>query len=237
MKKNNILIFIEFYGLPGSGKSTLSHIMAERLRSEAYSVEEPSYDIDHLQPLPKRAKKLATCGYWFVFHHNQYRRAGEIVKQNGYHGITAFKQISNVIQKMRIYNNKTSADIIFMDQGLIQACVSLSMNGVLSAKDNYERLLCLMPNAAKASRIYVEVNDEVAIDRMNKRVTNDSRVEKLKEHAARVEMLRQIREEIVSFREQCLGNGNEHIIFSSNNLMNDADNTYDAIKEFLTERK
>ena len=234
MKKNS---FIEFYGLPGSGKSTLSHIVAERLRGEEYSVEEPSYDIDHQQALLKRVRKIATCGYWFVFHHDQYQRTSEIVKQNGYHGITAFKQMANVIQKMRIYNNKTSADIIFMDQGLIQACVSLSMNGMLSAKDNYERLLHLMPNAARATRIYVEVTDELAIERMNKRVTNDSRVEKLKEHAAKVEMLRQIREEIVSFREQCLGNRNEHIIFSSNNLTDDADNTYNAIKEFLTDRK
>ena len=61
--------FIEFYGLPGSGKSTLSHIVAERLRSEGYAVEEPSYDIDHQHPLPKRVKKFAIGGFWFVFHH------------------------------------------------------------------------------------------------------------------------------------------------------------------------
>ena len=237
MKKDSILIFFEFYGLPGSGKSTLSHIVADWLRSEEYSVEEPSYDIDHQHPLLKRTRKLATCGYWFVFHNDQYRRTREIVKHNGYHGITAFKQMANVIQKMRIYNNRTSAEIIFLDQGLIQACVSLSMNGILSAKDNYELLLCLMPNAAKAIRIYIEVDDKVAIDRMNKRVTNDSRVEKLKDHVAKVEMLRQTHKEIVSFREQYLGEENEYIIFSSDNLTKDANNTYAAIKEFLADIK
>lgn len=230
-------IFIEFYGLPGSGKSTLSHIVAERLRSEGYAVEEPSYDIDHQHPLPKKFKKFAIGGYWLVFRHRQYRRISEIVKQNGYKGLTAFTMTVNVIQKMRIYNSRKHAEIVIIDQGLIQACVSLSTNGDISTKENYEKLLCLMPNAAAASRIYIDVDDETAIDRMSKRATNDSRVEKLKDHNSKMEMLGRIRKEIKSVREQSVGNEKELVIISSNELKGDADALYEAINEILTEKK
>ncbi len=224
-------LFIELYGLPGCGKSTLSHIVAERLRKEGHLVEEPSYDIDHQHPLPKRVKKFAVGGIWLVFHHRQYRHIWEIVKNNGYKGVTAFTMTVNVIQKMRIYNDRKSAEIIFLDQGLIQACVSLSTNGVMKAKENYERLLVMMPNATTALRIYIDVDEQTAIDRMSKRATNDSRVEKMKDENSKLEMLKHFREEIASIRE--IARGEEHVIVSTNNLTKDTENVYIAITKKL----
>lgn len=228
--------FIEFYGLPGSGKSTLSHIVAERLRSEGLSVDEPSYNIDHQHPLPKKLKKFAVGGYWFVIRHRQYRLISEIVKQNGYKGLTAFTMTVNVIQKMRIYNSLKETEIVIMDQGLIQACVSLSTNGKIRAKENYERLLTMMPNAANASKIYIDVNDETALDRMSQRATNDSRVEKLKDVDAKKEMLNRIRCEMTHLRELWEDSGNDIVIVSSNDLKEDIDATYDAITKTLNEK-
>lgn len=223
--------YIEFYGLPGSGKSTLSHMVAKRLRSVGHSVDEPSFDIDHQHPLPKRIKKFAIGVYWFAFHHEQYKRVWEIVGQNGYTRTEAFKQAVNIFQKMRVYNSRKSAEIVVMDQGLIQACISLSTNQQANtATENYEKLLHLMPNAATASRVYIDVNYETALDRMSKRASNDSRVEKLKEHNLKMEMLEHIHNELASIRELCSGNGKEIVIVSSDNLMRDADVLYDAMK-------
>ena len=167
-------LFVEFYGLPGSGKSTLSHIVAERLRREGYTVNEPSYVIDHLHPLPK------------------------IIKKNGYKGMEAFKQTVNIILKIRIYNSPKAAEIVMIDQGLIQASVSLSMYGDMKARDNYERLLSLMPNAMAALIFYIEVDEETAMNRMGKRMTNDSRVEKLKGQDSKMAMLNRILMEMES---------------------------------------
>lgn len=228
--------FIEFYGLPGSGKSTLSHIVAERLRGDGYAVEEPSYDIDHQHPLPKKAKKFAVGGYWFVFRHRQYRLISEIVKLNGYKSLTAFTMTVNVIQKMRIYNSRKETEIVIMDQGLIQACVSLSTNGKIRAKENYERLLTMMPNAANALKIYIDVNDETALDRMSQRATNDSRVEKLQDMDAKKEMLNRIRCEMTHLRELWDDSGNDIVIVSSNDLKRDIDATYYAITKILNEK-
>lgn len=223
-------LFVEFYGLPGSGKSTLSHIVAERLRREGHAVDEPSYMTDHQHPLPKRVQKMAVGGYWFAFHHAQYCSIRNIVHQNGYTGMEAFKQIVNVIQKMRIYNSPKAFEIVIIDQGLIQASISLSMYGAVKAKENYERLLCLMPNAADALRVCIDVDAETAIDRMRKRTTNDSRVEKLKEDSMKEKMLLRISEEIASVREKCCGNGNECVITSSNDIVKDADETYKRVR-------
>lgn len=229
-------LFVEFYGLPGSGKSTLSHLVAERLRREGHMVEEPSYETDHQHPLPKRVKKMAVGGYWFAFHHEQYNRIRTIVQQNGYRGMEAFKQIVNVIQKMRIYNSRKAFEIVIMDQGLIQAAISLSMYGKMKAKVNYEQLVSLMPNAVEALGVYIDVDDETVMDRMSKRKTNDSRVEKLKDHSMKVKMLLRISEEIVSVREKCCVNGDEYVIASSDHMMKDADNVYEIVSDKLFQR-
>lgn len=225
-------LFVEFYGLPGSGKSTLSHIVAERLRGEGYTVDEPSYDTDHQHPLPKRLKKIIVGAYWFAFHHAQYCCAKIIVQQNGYTGMGAFKQIVNVIKKMRIYDSRKASEIVIMDQGVVQAAISLSMYGKVKAHDNLKRLLSLMPNAAEALRVYIDVDIETAIARMNDRITNDSRVEKLKDQNLKVEMLLRINEETASVRKKYCGN-NEFAIVSTNNIVKDADDTYKIIKHKL----
>ena len=226
-------LYIELYGLPGSGKSTLSHIVAKRLRSESFSVEEPSYDIDHQHPLPKKIKKFAIGCLWVCFHHQQYKLIKEIVEQNGYRGLTAFTMTVNIIQKMRIYNRQKSAAIVIMDQGLIQACVSLSTNGKKRAIENYEKLLYLMPNAAEALRIYIDVDNKTAIERMSKRISNDSRIEKLKDHGSKLEMLQRIRQEMVAISEKSRGNGCEYVIMSTCDWEKDAECVYDAIDSFL----
>lgn len=226
-------LFVEFYGLPGSGKSTLSHLVAERLRREGHVVDEPSYETDHQHPLQKRVKKMAVGGYWFVFHHVQFCHVKNIVRQNGYTGMEAFKQIVNVIQKVRIYNSPRAFEIVIIDQGLIQASISLSMYGAVKAKENYERLLLLMPNAVDALRVYIDVDSETALDRMRKRTNNDSRVEKLKEDSMKEKMLLRISEEIASVREECCGIGNEYVVASSDNMMKDADDAYNKVRHKL----
>ena len=94
----------------------------------------------------------------------------------------------------------------------------------------------MMPNAANASKIYIDVNDETALDRMSQRATNDSRVEKLKDMDAKKEMLNRIRCEMTHLRELWEDSGNDIVIVSSNDLKEDIDATYDAITKMLTEK-
>ena len=54
-------------GLPGCGKSTVSHLLAERLRVEGFKVSEPSYSIDHQKPLWRKIRKFLLGLYYYIF--------------------------------------------------------------------------------------------------------------------------------------------------------------------------
>ena len=224
-------MFVEFYGLPGSGKSTLSHKVAERLRREGCTVEEPSFDIDHEGVVMKRGKKMVVGVYWFLSHPAKYRRVSEIVRSNGYKGATAFRQTVNVIQKMRIYNKPHREKIVLWDQGLLQACISLSTTGIIKASENYEKLLPLMPPAASAARIYIDADDETVLDRISKRASNNSRLEKQKDSDSRHEMLKRIRFEISTLREAA--KSKDLLLVTSNNIEEDTERIYNAILNIL----
>ena len=51
------MVILEFFGMPGSGKSTVSHLLAERLRGNGYTVIEPSWLIDNKKSKVKRLCK------------------------------------------------------------------------------------------------------------------------------------------------------------------------------------
>lgn len=51
---------VEFIGLPGSGKSTIAHALADLLRERGESVSEPTWRNDHATRRPLRALRKAT---------------------------------------------------------------------------------------------------------------------------------------------------------------------------------
>ena len=189
---------MEFYGLPGCGKSTVSHAVARLLREDGYSVQEPSFGIDHQPNYIKRPRKLAIACWWYLFHHNEYCSIRSVVLQNGYDGLEALTQTANVIQKIKAYNQKGNAQITIWDQGLIQAAVSLSVKGKVTAGENYRRLLPFVKREPRIVPVYMPVTIDVALKRMNDRHTNDSRVEKLKLGEQKTAMLRRLQDGIDS---------------------------------------
>jgi thymidylate kinase len=60
---------VEFVGLPGSGKSTVSHAVAGILRGAGRPVSERSFDIAHrLRAVPRRLAKLRLAGRTVLLH-------------------------------------------------------------------------------------------------------------------------------------------------------------------------
>ena len=191
-------LFFEFFGLPGCGKSTVSHAIAMLLRENGYSVKEPSYRIDHQKRIIKRLLKFAIVCWWYLFHHKEYCSIRNIVRLNDYMGLEELLQISNIIQKVRIYNNKVNSHIFIWDQGLVQAAISLSIKGAVSAGENYNNLKLLIRRDVMMVPIYMPVAIDVALKRMSERPTNDSRVEELVVHEQKVALLKRYQEGIDS---------------------------------------
>ena len=182
-------LFVEFYGLPGCGKSTVSHLVAERLRNNGCSVNEPSYKLDHGKPVWRKIKKLWLTLFFLVFHHRTFKIVRRIVSDNGYKGMTQLEQIVNVIQKIYIYREQTFSNIIIWDQGLVQAAISLSLNGKMEAAANLNKLVELIPSDIRFINILLDVDENLSLQRMAMRKTNDSRVERIKDKEKKHQMM------------------------------------------------
>jgi hypothetical protein len=175
--ENNIRnqIHVEFYGLPGCGKSTISHLVSNKLQKMGYIVYEPSYTLDHLnKPLARKLKKIiATVIYYFINPLN-YNRIKMLVKDNGYISKKEYlSQIVNIIPKKLVYE-KSKSCIYLWDEGLIQSSISLSYNNDINVEDNVK----LLVGKSRILKIYLKLDVEKALERMLERKTNDSRVEK-----------------------------------------------------------
>lgn len=197
-------LHVELYGLPGCGKSTVSHKVAEMLRSEGFGVIEPSYDLDHLpNSFVRKARKLLSTFSWLIFHIRSYLSVDSIVKANGYSHFEKLMQISNVIQKLRKYQNIHSNNVVIWDQGLVQAAISLSICGEIEASENLVYLLRLIPSNVTITHFLINVGSSVAIQRMTLRSSNDSRVEKIKDIEEKLFFLQKFENGISSINENC----------------------------------
>lgn len=183
-------LHLEFYGLPGCGKSTISHMVASKLKGDGMQIDEPSYEIDRNSgPLFRKIKKLSIYFYWFVFHNHTFKIVNAIVRRNGYSAIAKIEQMSNVLQKIGVYRKNGRNRIVIWDQGLVQASISLSLKGLVDANDNFKNLLRIINPDTEIKNVLISVDKMVALERMSRRTTNDSRVEKLKDEKQKHEMM------------------------------------------------
>ena len=85
--ENNInkTIHIEFYGLPGCGKSTISHALALYLKENNFCVEEPTYELDHCNnKIIRRIKKILQYILFYFTENKLYRKLKSSIKENEY---------------------------------------------------------------------------------------------------------------------------------------------------------
>lgn len=172
-------ISIEFYGLPGCGKSTISHKLADDLRSKGLSVWEPSYEIDRKYgKTMRKVVKFAKMASFAICNYRAYISVRELVETNGYQGMSALHQLANIAHKIDSYRIADRWDVTIWDEGLVQSSISLAINSGRKASEN-ERCLLAYTGDVKSVRVYVMVDIDTALKRMEGRNTNDSRVEKM----------------------------------------------------------
>lgn len=173
-------LHLEFIGLPGCGKSTISHRLSVNLRKIGYNVAEPSFDMDHQSFASiRKLSKLVFLAYYYCTEHHQYKLIAKLVKSNGYKGSAALIQIVNIAQKLVAYRRHKGADYVVWDQGIPQAAISLSSYGLRKVLDNESDIFAMLPERPSVQKVYVYCDSETALKRMSGRSTNDSRVEKM----------------------------------------------------------
>jgi len=173
----NESIYLEFYGLPGCGKSTISHMAAEELRKNGNRVIEPTYDLDHRNSgINRKLKKIWRLVVFSVAHPKKSRKLRKLIKENEYSGAEALSQAANIASKLWAYYN-AAADFVIFDEGLSQSAISLAKN---TKKCPYnEQKLYELIKERKILKYYIKVDTETAIKRMMSREKHDSRIEKM----------------------------------------------------------
>lgn len=174
-------ISIEFYGLPGCGKSTVSHMLAECLREKGYAVNEPTYVLDHqYSKVGRRIKKVWLSCLYLMADYSSFRAIVHSISTSK--GKVSLQEIINLIPKCRNYCNSESYDVLVWDEGILQSAVSSLVDsnpqasGVLA-----EKLLRVVADNSHLVGIYMDIPITLAMERMKERNTKDSRADRLEE--------------------------------------------------------
>lgn len=181
MEKNVKTVVLDFYGLPGSGKTTLSHKIAEKLSYSSNTIAEPSYNYDHkLNPLCRKLKKLFDSFCFSITNFKCFVAIVNIVRNNTTLGIGCFSDIINITTKVAMisrYQNKR--DYIVFDEGIAQAAISLVIDTPEKASNVFQDICKLLDTPYCIKLVRVDCKRDVALDRVLKRKSNDTRVEKM----------------------------------------------------------
>lgn len=182
-------ICIDFYGLPGCGKSTLSHLASQKLRCEGLDVKEVSYDMDHGNgTLLRTWKKIVTTIRLFLCYPRLFWRVSKTLSTNGISlfGKLYFKHIINLSYK--IYALVEHDGIILFDEGFCQAVLSISVNNEDIREDCYQLLTGALPCNRKMINVYVKTVPDTALMRIRTRSDGQSRFDQFSYEDAIIEM-------------------------------------------------
>ena len=188
--------------MPGCGKSTISHLVAEELRKQGKTVSEPTYDVDHKYSSEKRKviKLIGLARYAFAFP-GKYRKLIRLIKANGYSGSDLISQAVNIAPKLWAYE-KAVADFVIFDEGLTQSAISLCQ-GKINSVDNKASLYNLSKKR-KVQDIYIKVTINTALERIACRDNHDSRIEKIDDAGMRKHAIKAFEKECDLITTNCL---------------------------------
>jgi len=233
-KSKKTPIFVEFVGLPGSGKTTLSHRAAEILREKGTTVLEPTYLINNQMGTTQRyltkswyLTKLAFLRPvwaldWFL-----------LVVQSRQRTLKDFVlMVVNCFFILEIYRQHgRRIDICFLDQGICQALLSLSYSAqteqLIERKLITDIAFFLTP---RFRVVHIEADEGTIAQRLEKRYKKRSRLETLKETTDFMEIVRGEKRTIENLLEILRSqlqadihtlqqNGSEDIYFSAQQIV------------------
>lgn len=205
-------VILDFYGLPGSGKTTLSHEIAEKLSCSHSTIAEPSYDYDHkLNPLCRKLKKFFDSFFFGVTHFKHFAAIVSIVKNNTASGAELFSDIINITTKIAMISRyQKKRDYIVFDEGIAQAAISLMIDNPEKAGNVFQDICKLLDEPYCIKLVRVECKPDVALDRVLKRKTNDTRVEKMNSEIHMYHFMEQFEEAVKSIDEIKASSSVEH---------------------------
>ncbi|AGB38812.1 AAA family ATPase [Natronococcus occultus] len=172
-------VVVEFFGVPGAGKSTIAHRLGRRLAADGYPVTEPTYTLVHDRTRMRRY--LAKMGYAAFAIGRRPDRAlssGRLLAATDQPTpATAGKLLLNWLFVRGVVDAHRGDGVRLLDQGLSQAVWSVALRAdrdYLTALS--ERAVNTLSRAGPARIVVVEIAPETARDRLEARATDESRI-------------------------------------------------------------
>ena len=175
--EDNLIPYVEFLGLPGCGKSYFSHKVADALRGEGYKIIEPSWELDHIYGRWGRAMKKSIMALLFTLKCPKIaKEIKRIIRNCGISRLDGSRFERNILYKAYLLTQRRKV-ILFFDEGLSQAAVSLSINGGKPTLQIYEELIAALSLPQKSLLIRIVCDIDTVLLNMNMRTSQDSQVE------------------------------------------------------------
>ncbi len=164
-------VCIDFYGLPGCGKSTLSHVVAKKLRTVDFDVEETTYNVDHVYSTPYRIiKKVFSTILLLIRYPNVFRRVSKGVP---FFSKDYFHHILNIPYK--VLAAKSSKALLVFDEGFCQSILSMAFSDEKISYNHYHSVIMAMACNRRMVNVYVKTNPQTSLARIRKRSDGQSR--------------------------------------------------------------
>lgn len=129
-------IMLDFYGVPGSGKTTIAHELAIQLKNEGWNISEPTFEWGAGSSRVKRILMKPIKAIIYYFHNKQF--IDGLFKTLPYDKYTNKKDkifdYINICSKFQTIENKDNVDIIVADEGFAQMGISFYTNIDLADK-------------------------------------------------------------------------------------------------------
>jgi thymidylate kinase len=178
---------VEFFGLPGAGKSTLSKRVAEIMSRAGIAVDQPMYVLAHQAP---RYKRIAIKSFYVLkglcLHPDYTIRSAKAILRTKQNSIADLVLVlfNWLFVSSFIRHPRSREAVRLLDRGLFQALwsVGFSARQPESLANMFSELAPVLPLPDIV--IVVEVEPPIAAQRMSTRVCHDSRVKQAPPHAA-----------------------------------------------------
>lgn len=179
-------MIVDFFGLPGSGKSVLSHLVAEQLKKVGYTVNEVSYNMDHYHG--KKIRTLLKVKYTIlllvyypqIFFHLFITI---IRKRQSLLSVNFYSYLFNIGYKVYEVKHNETADIIIFDEGFCQSVLSLCYKKKdIFSIEILNTIESLLGKNVNIEYIFVKTDFHTIKQRLVNRHDGNSRFERLEEN-------------------------------------------------------